>query len=47
MAVILNTLLSERMTPVTISVLVVVALLLLLAMGCLLCRGTTRCRDMR
>ena len=45
--VILNTLLSERMTPVTISVLVVVALLLLLAMGCLLCRGTTRCRDNR
>ena len=46
-AVVLNTLLSERMTPVTISVLVVVALLLLLAMWCLLRRGSTRCGEKR
>jgi len=37
-AVIYNTLMSETMTPVTITVLILVGILLLLAMWCLMCR---------
>ena len=37
-AVIYNTLMSPEMTPVTISVLIIVGVILLLSMWCLLCR---------
>ena len=42
-AVIFNTLMSETMTPVTISVLILVGILLLLAMWCLMCRRKCLC----
>ena len=41
--VIYSTLMSETMTPVTITVLMVLGLLLLLAMWCLICRGRHCC----